>query len=160
MDIELPSPEQVFAILPKWRTEYPRLEALFERYGEPVKALRHMGLLLWQQGELGPATQMLAGAVSLSPTAAPLWSGLGGVLFAAGHRAEAASCLKSALSRDPQQVTDWLMLGTIHSTEPDTSVAEEAFLNALQRDPNSAEAVISLGLLYTRTKRYAEPRAA
>jgi predicted TPR repeat methyltransferase/Flp pilus assembly protein TadD len=156
MDMELPSPEQVAAILPKWRAEHPRLEAMLERYGEPVKALRHMGLLLWQQGDLGPATQMLAGAVSLSPAEAPLWSGLGGVLFAAGHRAEAASCIKSALGRDPMQATDWLMLGTIHSTEPDTSVAEEAFLNALQCDPNSPDAVISLGLLYARAKRYAE----
>jgi predicted TPR repeat methyltransferase len=156
MDMELPSPEQVSAILPKWRAEHPRLEAMFERYGEPIKALRHMGLLLWQEGDFGAATQMLAGAVSLAPAEAPLWSGLGGVLFAAGHRAEAASCIQSALRRDPSQAADWLLLGTIHSSESDTSVAEEAFLNALRYNPQLADAAISLGLLYTRTKRYPE----
>jgi len=155
VDIELPSAEQVLALLPAWRIEHPRFEAMMERYGEPVKALRHMGLLFWQQSDFPNALRMMAGAVALEPAQAPLWSGLGGVLFAAGHKPEAASCLKNALSRDPSQATDWLLLGTVYA-ETDKSAAEEAFLTALQWDPKSADAAISLGLLYTKTRRFTE----
>jgi predicted TPR repeat methyltransferase len=154
VDIELPAPEQVMALLPKWQIEHPRLQTMMERYGEPSKALRHVGLLLWQQGDLQNALRMFAGAVALAPMEASLWSGLGGVLFAAGHREEAAGCLKNALSRDASSAADWLLLGTIYSGEPDISFAEEAFQNALRLDPQSADAAISLGLLYTRGKRY------
>ncbi len=154
MDIELPAPEQVMALLPKWQLEHPRLQAMMERYGEPSKALRHVGLLLWQQSDLQNAMRMFAGAVALAPQEASLWSGLGGVLFAGGHRQEAAGCLKNALHRDPSSTADWLLLGTIYSGEPDIAFAEEAFLNALRLDPRSADAAISLGLLYTRGKRY------
>jgi predicted TPR repeat methyltransferase len=154
MDIELPAPEQVMARLPEWCIEHPRLKAMMTRYGEPCKALRHVGLLLWQQGDLENATRMLAGALALAPAEAPLWSGLGGVLFASGHRNEAASCLKSALARDSSPASDWLLLGTIYSGEQDKPLAEEAFLNALERDPLSGDAAISLGLLYTKWRRF------
>ncbi len=154
MDIELPAPEQVMALLPKWQLEHPALQAMMERYGEPPKALRHVGLLFWQQGDLQNAMRMFAGAVALSPMEASLWSGLGGILFAAGHREEAAGCLKNALSRDPSSAADWLLLGTIYSGAPDIAFSEEAFLHALTLDPQSADAAISLGLLYVRAKRY------
>jgi tetratricopeptide (TPR) repeat protein len=140
LDIELPAPEQVMALLPKWQLEHPRLQAMMERYGEPSKALRHVGLLLWQQSDLQNAMRMFAGAVALAPQEASLWSGLGGVLFAGGHRQEAAGCLKNALHRDPSSTADWLLLGTIYSGEPDIAFAEEAFLNALRLDPRSADA--------------------
>jgi len=154
MDIELPAPEQVMALLPKWQAEHPSLQAMMKHYSEPPKALRHVGLLFWQQGDLQNAMRMFAGAVALAPMEASLWSGLGGILFASGHRQEAAGCLKNALSRDPSSATDWLLLGTIYSAEPDIACSEDAFRHALTLDPKSADAAISLGLLYVRAKRY------
>jgi predicted TPR repeat methyltransferase len=156
MEIALPSLEQVRALLPKWRAEDSRLEAMFERYGEPIKALRHMGLLYWQRGELDSAMRMFASVIRLSPEQAPHWSSLGGVLFAAGHQAEAAHCIENALERDPSPASDWLLLGTIYSAGLNPALAEDCFLKALQRDPDSGDAAISLGLHYSRNKRFEE----
>ena len=159
MDIELPSPEQVTALLPTWRAQHPRLDASFGHFGEPTKALRHMGLLLWQEGGLEDATRMFAAAASLAPHEAPLWSSLGGVLYAGGHRREAAACIRNALSRDPSPAADWLLLGTIYRAESDMPQAEDAFLRTLERDATSADAALSLGLLYMQTRRFAEADA-
>jgi predicted TPR repeat methyltransferase len=154
MDLTLPSPQQVLALLPKWRVEHPHLETMLERYGEPVNALRHIGVLYWREGDPVAAELMFAGAVALAPDQASLWSNLGGVLVAIGHRGAAARCLENAVARDASRAGDWLLLGTILSNEPDKSRAEEAFLSAIERNPASADAALGLGLLYIQVRRY------
>ena len=156
MDIALPDPEQVLALLPTWRTQYPPLDALLTRYGGPPKALRHLGLELWRDGDLQGATRLLAGAVALARSEAPFWSSLGGVLFAGSHGAEAASCLRHAVDIDPTNAADWLLLGTALNAGADRAPAERAFLRAFEIDPTLTNAALGLGLLYMQTRRFEE----
>ena len=112
--------------------------------------------MLWRDGDLQGATRLLAGAVALARTEAPLWSSLGGVLFAGGHLAEATDCLRNALDLDPSSAGDWLLFGTALNGAADRGPAERAFLRAFEIDPTLTNAALSLGLLYMQTRRFDE----
>ncbi len=156
MGMELPGLPDVERAMDQWRIGDPRLQALCLRYGAPAPALRHYGLILWQQGEPAMAAQVLSGAVALAPADARVWTDLAGALNAAGHLPEAAACIDESLRRDPVQPDGWVRLGSIRGAMNDAAGAETALRTALALDADLADAHLSLGLLYFQGKRFEE----
>ena len=156
MGIELPGLPDVERAMDQWRACDPRLQALCLRYDAPAPALRHYGLVLWQQGQPAMAAQVLSGAVALHPEDARVWTDLSGALNAAGRLPEAAACIDESLRRDPAQPDGWVRLGTIRGALNDAAGAEAALRTALTLDAGLADAHLSLGLLYFQDKRFEE----
>jgi predicted TPR repeat methyltransferase len=129
---------------------------LLERYGDLPRALRHFGLLLWEQGLTQDAANVLTGAVALTPQDAALWSDLSGALHAGDRLADAAYCMAESLLRDHAQASSWLRLGTIRANLGEMESAEQAYKTALALDAELADARLSLGLLYFGLKRFPE----
>jgi predicted TPR repeat methyltransferase len=152
--IELPEVAEVEAAVANWRESQPRFRGLLERYGEVPSALRHFGLLLWEQGAADDAANVLTGAVALTPQDAALWSDLSGALHAGGRLADAGFCISESLLRDHARATSWLRLGTIRAGLGEIEGAEQAYKTALVIDPELPDARLSLGLLYFGMKRF------
>lgn len=156
MAIELPSVADVEAAAAKWRETQPRFAGLVANYGDLPRALRHFGLLLWEQGLTQDAANVLTGAVTLTPHDSAVWGDLSGALLAGGRALEAADAMQEALLRDPQSAQGWLRLGTIRANLNEPAAAEQAYKTSLSLDPAHADARLSLGLLYFSLKRFTE----
>jgi predicted TPR repeat methyltransferase len=152
--IELPDVTEVEVAAASWRESQPRFRALLERYDDLPRALRHFGLLLWEQGLTQDAANVLIGAVALTPQDAALWSDLSGALHSAGRLADAGFCMAESLLRDHAQASSWLRLGTIRASLGEMESAEQAYKTALVLDAELADARLSLGLLYFGLKRF------
>ncbi len=156
MGIELPGSAEVEQAMAAWTANDPRLADLRRRYDEPVRALRHFGLLLWQDGDPRAAAKVLTGATALRQDDVNLWTDLSGALNAAGQMREAAACMEEALERDATHAENWMRLGSIRSALEDVPGAEAALKTALRLDPVLREAHLSLGFVYFGLKRFAE----
>ena len=154
MGIELPDQGAVETAIDRWRVADPRLAALFERYDDAPRALRHYGLILWDEGDPQAAARILTGAVTLARADFRLWTDLAGALNAAGQIREAAACMEESLTLDARQTDGWVRLGTIRSALADEAGAEQALETALAIDPASTDARLSLGLLLFQGKRF------
>lgn len=142
--------------LASWRARYPQFAALVDSAPSPVKALRYLGLTLWQGGRLDDAEGMLTAAVALAPSDATILTELASVIYAAGRKAQAKDLLASSLAFDPRQPQAWLTLASICNERGDKTEAEEAFLRVLELEPASSEAAAGLGLLYIEQRRFEE----
>ncbi|WP_158807536.1 methyltransferase domain-containing protein [Beijerinckia sp. L45] len=156
MGIELPGVPEVEGAIAIWRAGDARLATLLERYESAADALRHYGLILWDQGKPETAAQVFTGAVALVPQDARIWTDLAGALNASGQLHQAAACMEEALFRDKMQADGWLRLGSIRSALDDASGAEQALTTALALDPGLTDARLSLGLVFFHGKRFGE----
>jgi predicted TPR repeat methyltransferase len=148
MGIQLPGVPEVEAAIEVWRAGDARLATLLGRYEAAADALRHYGLILWDQGAPEAATQIFTGAAALGPQDARIWTDLAGALNASGQLHQAAACMEEALFRDKMQADGWLRLGSIRSALDDGPGAEAALQTALAIDPALTDARLSLGLVY------------
>jgi predicted TPR repeat methyltransferase/Flp pilus assembly protein TadD len=148
-----PPPAQVdaFAV---WRARYPKFAAALDGGESPVKALRYLGLALWQDGDLAAAADVLTAAAKLAPAEPTILGELGSLLCLAGRKVEALQYLSASLQRDPRQTQVWLTVAGLCNEIGDKTTAEQAFRAALDLDPYSAEAAAGLGLLYLETHRF------
>jgi predicted TPR repeat methyltransferase len=156
MGIQLPGVPEVEGAIAIWRAGDPRLATLLERYTGASDALRHYGLILWDQGKPETAAQIFTGAVALVPEDPRIWTDLAGALNASGQLHQAAACMEEALFRDKMQADGWLRLGSIRSALDDAAGAEQALTTALALDPGLMDARLSLGLLFFHSKRFDE----
>ncbi len=156
MGIELPDASDVDAAIGHWRDADARFAAFLERYGDAPRALRHYGLVLWEDGVPQSAAGVLTAAVSLAPSDAKLWTDLAGALNAAGQLRQAEACMEEALLRDKMQAQGWLRLGSIRGALEDHDGAEQALKTALALDSTLVDARLSLGLLFFHARRFEE----
>lgn len=154
MHVTLPSPADVAQAVTVWRQEDGRLAQLMDRYGDAAPALRHFGLILWEDEQLLAASQILSGAVALAPDDARVWNDLSSVFDALGQRGEATACTEESLVRDPSQPGIWARLGSMRSGQGTKSI--DAFARALSLDGTLIDAQVGLGLEYLRAKRFQE----
>jgi hypothetical protein len=59
--------QEIWELLAPWRSQYPKFGALIDEGTSLPKALRYLGLSLWQDGRLADA----AGILQMAATAAP-----------------------------------------------------------------------------------------
>jgi predicted TPR repeat methyltransferase len=139
-----------------WRAQYPRFGALLDDGAPQPRALRYLGLALWEDARLGEAANVLAQAAALAPTEPTILAELGSVLCAAGRKAEALGRLSASLRLAPHQTQVWLSVAGLCVELGNKETAEKAFRAALDLDPASAEAAAGLGLLYIERRRFDE----
>lgn len=139
-----------------WRAQYPRFGALIDDGAAAPRALRYLGLALWQDGRLGEAASVLTQAAAAAPADPVMLGELGSLLCAAGRKAEALGCLVASLALAPNQAQVWLNVGGLRVELGDKDMAEQAYRAALDLDPDCAEAGVGLGLLYIERRRYRE----
>lgn len=154
LHIAPPIPPALVDSLALWRARYPKFAALIDRGEPPLKALRYLGLALWQDGSLDDAARVLTAAATLAPNDPAISGELGSVLWAAGQKTEALRRLTASLELDPGQSQVWLNVAGICGEIGDKSTAEHAFRAVLELDPDSAEASAGLGLLYIEQRRF------
>lgn len=140
--------------LAPWRSQYPKFGVLLDEGASLLKALRYLGLALWQDGRLDDAARILQVAVMAAPDQPHILTDLGSVLGALGRRAEAMLCLTTSLEIDPKQLHVWINLAGLHYEQGETDKAEHAFRMALDLSPASAEASAGLGLLYAERRLF------
>ena len=155
MGIQLPGVPEVEGAIALWRND-SQFAALLERYDRAADALRHYGLILWDQGKPETAAQVFTGAVALVPQDARIWADLAGALNASGQLPQAAACMEEALFRDKMHAEGWLRLGSIRSALDDSAGAEQALKTALAINPGLTDARLSLGLVFFHLKRFDE----
>jgi predicted TPR repeat methyltransferase len=153
--IELPSSHEIEATVAALKAKQPRFQALFAQAALP-RALRFIGLKLWEEGQHAAAAQVLTAAVGAAPEEAALWNDLAGALYAAGRHTEAAACMATSLARNDHQPRGWLFLAMIHNQVKDPAAAERALRFALDIEPSLAEASFSLGLICFEQRRFTE----
>jgi predicted TPR repeat methyltransferase len=137
-----------------WRSQYPKFGELIDAGASPLKALRYLGLALWQDGRLNDAARILKTAVASAPDQPQILTELGSVLCAAGRSVEAAHYLKASLELDPRQLHVWINLAGLYHQSKETGNAEHAYLMALELQPESAEAAAGLGLLFAEQRLF------
>ncbi len=138
-----------------WRSQYPQFGALVDGGAPPAKALRFLGLALWQDGRLDDAAEVMKAASSVAPDPTVLGE-LGSVLWAAGRKIEARGQFTASLRLAPNQSQVWLNVAGLSNELGDKTMAERAFRTVLELDPTSADAAAGLGLLCIERRRYAE----
>ena len=146
------------ARLEPWRSQYPKFGELIDAGASPLKALRYLGLALWQDGRLNDAASVLKTAVASAPDQPQILTDLGSTLCAAGRVAEATHYLTASLDLDPRQLHAWINLAGLYHQSKEMAKAEHAFRTALELQPESAEAAAGLGLLYIEQRLF-EPAA-
>ena len=137
-----------------WRSQYPKFGELIDAGASPLKALRYLGLALWQDGRLNDAASVLKTAVASAPDQPQILTDLGSVLCAAGRGAEATHYLTASLDLDPRQLHAWINLAGLYHQSKEMAKAEHAFRTALELQPESAEAAAGLGLLYIEQRLF------
>ena len=160
MQVMLPSVADVERAITVWSANDPRLAQLLGRYGETAPALRHYGLVLWEDGDVQTASQVLAGALALRPEDPRVWHDLSGVFNALGQRGEAAACAEQSLARDATQANIWLNLGSIRSAMGERAAAIEAFEKAVALDDGLVDAWIGLGIALLQARLFKTSAAA
>ena len=160
MSIQLPDASDVSRAIELWQADDPRLTQLLTRYPDPAPALRHFGLVLWQEAQLERASQAFIGSLALKPDDARAWNDLSGVFVASGRTIDAAACIEEALKHEPTAASAWLRLGTIRNDLGQADKAIEAFTAAVERDHSLVQGWLGLGLLHLRAKRYVDAIAA
>jgi predicted TPR repeat methyltransferase len=141
-------------LLALWGAQYPQFTALIDQGAPPQKALRYLGLSLWQDGRLDAAAKVLTTTAALAPNEPMLLAEVGSLLCAAGRRDEAMAYLIASLKLDPNQTQVWLSVAGLCNATGDKDTSEKAFRAALELDPSSAEAAAGLGLLYIERRRF------
>jgi predicted TPR repeat methyltransferase/Flp pilus assembly protein TadD len=156
LHISPPSPPDLIDTLGVWRARFPRFAEMMDAGESPVKALRYLGLGLWQEGDVTGAVAALTTAASLTPEDAHLLADLGAVLWLDGRKADALQCFIASLERDPSRVQVWLTVASLCNEIGETATAEHSYLAALDLDPACAEAATGLGLICLESRRYDE----
>ncbi len=156
MSIHMPPPPAIMSadFLMHWRALYPKFGALIDEGTPLVKALRFLGLALWQDRRLHDAAEVLKMAASLAQNDPVILAELGSLLCAAGRKIEAVQYLSASLELDPHQTQTWLNVAGLCNEIGNKGTAEQAFQAALDLDPHSAEATAGLGLLYIESRRF------
>ena len=154
LHISPPSPPDLVDTLAVWRARFPRFAAMIDAGESPVKALRYLGLGLWQEGDVTGAVAALTTAASLTPDDAALLADLGAVLWLDGRKADALQCFIASIERDPSRVQIWLTVASLCNEIGEIATAEHSYLAALDLDPASAEAATGLGLICLESRRY------
>lgn len=149
----LPSPDLVAQRIGQLRQTSPIFELLFQRYKEPAPALRHYGVIKWQQAELPDAIDAFRAALVLKIDDTDLWKDLAWVYDGAGDPVASEYCARSALHHDPENVQASLLLATLCRRTGRLDEAEAAFEAAIKGDPGLGDAHFGLGLLHFERKR-------
>jgi predicted TPR repeat methyltransferase len=121
-----------------------------------LRALRYLGLALWQDGRLSEAAEVMTQAADLAPTDPMVLAELGSLLTAMGRKGEALRRLTASLHLAPGQMQAWLTVAGLCVEMGSTETAEKAFRAALELDGACAEAAAGLGLLYIGQRRFEE----
>ena len=150
MHISLPAVPE----LQLWQERYPKFGVLIDQGEPPARALRFLGLSLWNDGLLEDAAKILTTAASLAPNEPMILGELGCLLCAVGRKAEAMHYLTASLKLHPGQKQVWLNVAGLCNETGAKDTAEQAFRAALDLDPTSAEAAAGLGLLYIERHRF------
>lgn len=156
LHISPPSPPDLVDTLAVWRARFPRFAEMMDAGESPVRALRYLGLGLWQEGDVTGAVAALTTAASLTPEDAHLLADLGAVLWLDGRKADALQCFIASLERDPSRTQVWLTVASLCNEIGETATAEHSYLAALDLDPACAEAATGLGLICLESRRYDE----
>jgi Flp pilus assembly protein TadD len=105
-----------------------------------VNAILAVGALMYQQGRLTEAEDLLRGAVLLNNNSAIAHSSLGTVLTAAGKLDEALVELDDAIKLDAKDISAYVNRAEIHLQRADFQAASEDLKRAIELDPEGVNA--------------------
>ncbi len=111
-------------------------------------ALHFLGLVYSQEGNFGPALDLMESALALRPDLPQFHGNLANALRACGERARAVQQYHAALQINPHSATYRLNLGNTLWELEQFEDAHHQFCEALRRAPELAEAHHGLGLVY------------
>ncbi|MFY9222313.1 MAG: tetratricopeptide repeat protein [Blastocatellia bacterium] len=102
-----------------------------------VNAILTVGALMYEQGRLNEAEDLLRGAVLLNNNSAIAHSSLGTVLTAAGKLDEALVELDDAIKLDAKDISAYVNRAEIHLQRADFQAASEDLKRAIELDPEA-----------------------
>lgn len=102
-----------------------------------VNAILTVGALMYEQGRLNEAEDLLRGAVLLNNNSALAHSSLGTVLTAAGKHDEALVELDDAIKLDAKDISAYVNRAEIHLQRADFQAASEDLKRAIELDPEA-----------------------
>ncbi len=105
-----------------------------------VNAILTVGALMYEQGRLNEAEDLLRGAVLLNNNSAIAHSSLGTVLTAAGKHDEALVELDDAIKLDAKDISAYVNRAEIHLQRADFQAASEDLKRAIELDPEGVNA--------------------
>ncbi len=156
--IELPTPAEADGLICRLQGTSPPFMVLMGRYGTAAPALRHFGLVEWQNQRLEGAIEAFRAALLLAPDDPNLWRDLAGAFEASLDAARADRCIRQAIRLDPAAARSWLLLANLCSQQGEHAEAETAFDRAIAEEPALADAHFGLGLIYFAQRRLDEAK--
>jgi tetratricopeptide (TPR) repeat protein len=126
---------------------------VLDRLPDNPRALRYLGMALWQKGDAAEAIGLLERAVSVAPDDADTLSDLGRVLLLRGEAAAALTLFEKAVAADPANADARHNFGVAAGESGDVPRAFEAFRTALRLDPKRVETLQALGDLLIGTNQ-------
>jgi len=152
--LEMGARHQIEGRLPQ--AEHLFRQALEEQPDNP-DALRLLGVLLVQKGEVDQGMELLQAAVSLKPDSVEALSGLGLAHAQKGELDQAEVCLRRALALTPQSAEAHNNLAQALVARGELDAARELLEQALELKPDYAQGLFSLGNVLVAS---GEPQAA
>ncbi|HEX4765263.1 MAG TPA: tetratricopeptide repeat protein [Lichenihabitans sp.] len=156
--IELPTPAEADGLICRLQDTSPSFKVLMGRYGTAAPALRHFGLVEWQDQHLDDAIEAFRAALLLAPDDPNLWRDLAGAFEASLDAVRADRCIRQAIRLDPAAARSWLLLANLCSQRGEHAEAETAFGRAIAQDPALADAHFGLGLVQFAQRRLDEAK--
>lgn len=147
------------ALVARWQDRFPKIRMYLNADAAPTRALRYLGLALWQEGNVEEAAKVLLNASYWDPDNATILAELGSATLAAGRSEEAMSHFIASLERDGSQLQVWLNLGYLCKAAGNIEFATRCFEKALTIEPLSSEAVAGLGMIHFEAGEYARASA-
>ncbi|MGE0746123.1 MAG: tetratricopeptide repeat protein [Rhodospirillales bacterium] len=123
-------------------------------------ALRILGVIEMQRGDVARAVTRLRRAVQLRPRDALTRCDFGVALERAGQTDDAARAYRDAIACDPDCAPAWCNLGDVLAARGDTDAAIDAYSRAIALTPAYAQAHANLGLALVEAGRTAEALSA
>jgi Tfp pilus assembly protein PilF len=119
----------------------------------------HLGLVLFEQGDMARSARHFAAAVRLQPDYAEGYYNLGVALVRMGELDRAEKPLQEAIRLDPQYADAHYTLGLIYQHQGKVDEAQAQLEEALRLEPSSPDAHNNLGVLLLPRGRTAEALA-
>jgi tetratricopeptide (TPR) repeat protein len=94
--------EKAVLFVPDFTEAYQELAAVYGQQGEVAKGLYARGMVAYSEADYGTAAEQLEEAISVAPTLARAYAGLGLVREMQGERAAAVLAYQQALHLQPE----------------------------------------------------------
>ncbi len=140
--------------------QFDQAKALYlkvlETWSDHPQALHLLGVVEYEEGRLGRATQLIQAAIKADPNQADFFLSLGQVFNKKRQPDKSLACFKKAIAINPTMISAYLYLALVHLESGQTDEAVATLNQALHTAPDFIDAHLMLGRIYLNRDQLSE----